>query len=87
MTENEFKFALQVESALNRIPQPEYRQLMVEALMVLSLIVENDWLGDLGAVIQVEGLVIEANEIFLRDQVGLDQTDMESCVHIYGWIS
>ncbi|XP_022091579.1 probable phosphorylase b kinase regulatory subunit alpha isoform X2 [Acanthaster planci] len=68
MTENEFKFALQVETALNRIPQPEFRQLVVEALMVLSLVVENDWLSNLGAIIQVEGLVIEANEIFLRDQ-------------------
>ncbi|XP_038055088.1 phosphorylase b kinase regulatory subunit alpha, liver isoform-like isoform X2 [Patiria miniata] len=88
MTENEFKFALQVESALNRIPQPEFRQLVVEALMVLSLIVENDWLSNLGAIIQVEGLVIEANEIFLKDQRrkksrtksvdGIPKTDLET---------
>ncbi|XP_033631487.1 probable phosphorylase b kinase regulatory subunit alpha isoform X1 [Asterias rubens] len=71
MTEHEFKFSLQVESALNRIPQPELRQLVVEALMVLSLIVENDWLRDLGAVIQVEGLVYDANGLFLKDQLDI----------------
>ena len=40
MTSGELKFALRVEQALNTIPEPEFRQLMVEALMVLSLIVE-----------------------------------------------
>ena len=31
MTAGELKFALQVEMVHNRIPKPEYRQLMVEA--------------------------------------------------------
>ena len=42
MTAGEMKFALQVEMVLNRIPQPEYRQLMVEAMMVLVLIEQHD---------------------------------------------
>ena len=40
MTPGEMKFALRVEGALNTIPEPEFRQMMVEALMVLSLISE-----------------------------------------------
>ena len=40
MTPGELKFALCVEAALNRIPEPEYRQLVVEMLMVLSLVVD-----------------------------------------------
>jgi phosphorylase kinase alpha/beta subunit len=34
MTEGELKFALHVETVLNTVPQPEYRQLVVEAMMV-----------------------------------------------------
>ncbi|KAL5012659.1 hypothetical protein ScPMuIL_011210 [Solemya velum] len=68
MTPGEFKFALQVEKVLNRIPQPEYRQLMVEALMVLTLLSENDWKLDLNQVIQVDRLVHEANKLFVTDQ-------------------
>ena len=30
MTPGELKFALEVETVLNTIPQPEYRQLVVE---------------------------------------------------------
>lgn len=39
MTPEEIKFALNVEQVLNSVPQPEYRQLMVEALMILHLLV------------------------------------------------
>ncbi|ESO88485.1 hypothetical protein LOTGIDRAFT_179098 [Lottia gigantea] len=70
MTSGEFKFALQVEMVLNKIPQPEYRQLMVEALMVLTLLVENDNSKiDLNHIIEVDKIVHEANAIFLADQV------------------
>lgn len=67
MTEGETKLALQVESVLTQIPEPEYRQLMVEALMVLTL------LPDYGAplpdhVVEVERLVHHANDVFLDEQ-------------------
>ena len=70
MTDGEMKFALQVEMVLNRIPQPEYRQLMVEAMMVLCLIVEHDsgktqWAES----IQVDRIVHLANDIFIDEQV------------------
>lgn len=69
MTPGELKFALAVETALNSIPQPEYRQLMVEALMVLTLVTEHNVVTSLGGIIAVDQLVHTANAIFLQDQV------------------
>ncbi|XP_018569604.1 probable phosphorylase b kinase regulatory subunit alpha isoform X1 [Anoplophora glabripennis] len=72
MTPGELKFALAVETVLNSIPQPEYRQLIVEALMVLTLVSEYNVVPSLGGVIQVEYLVHSANELFLDDQMKCD---------------
>ncbi|GJQ67280.1 hypothetical protein Trydic_g8181 [Trypoxylus dichotomus] len=72
MTSGELKFALAVETVLNSIPQPEYRQLIVEALMVLTLVAEYNVAASLGGVIQVEQLVHAANELFLNDQIKCD---------------
>ncbi|KAJ1521683.1 hypothetical protein ONE63_003326 [Megalurothrips usitatus] len=69
MTSGELKFALAVETVLNSIPQPEYRQLIVEALMVLTLVSEYNVANTLGGVIAVEHLVHKANQIFLEDQM------------------
>ncbi|XP_045533875.1 probable phosphorylase b kinase regulatory subunit alpha isoform X5 [Papilio machaon] len=69
MTSGELKFALAVETVLNSIPQPEYRQLVVEALMVLTLVVEYKAVSHLGGMITVEHLVHKANQIFLEDQM------------------
>lgn len=71
MTPGELKFALAVETALNTIPQPEYRQLIVEALMVLTLLTEHNVASSLGGILAVEHLVHRANQIFLEDQVTL----------------
>lgn len=72
MTPGELKFALAVETFLNTIPQPEYRQLVVEALMVLTLVTEYNVLASLGGIIAVEDLVHKANAIFLADQIKCD---------------
>lgn len=69
MTSGELKFALQVETVLNAIPQPEYRQLLVEAMMVLSLLVEYNVVSSLGQTLSVETFVHAANKIFLVDQI------------------
>ena len=70
MTAGELKFALQAEQVLNSVPQPEYRQLIVESLMVLTLLVHNvPSITNLGKVINVEQLVHRANRIFLEEQV------------------
>ncbi|XP_071088485.1 probable phosphorylase b kinase regulatory subunit alpha isoform X9 [Haliotis cracherodii] len=90
MTPREFKFALQVEKVLNLIPQPEYRQLMVEALMVLILLVENDGHHiNMKYVIEVHKLVEDANRLFIKDQKmppGTVQSSMGAagiCQHLY----
>lgn len=68
MTAGELKFALEVETVLNTIPQPEYRQLVVEALMVLSLVQEYHNTEYLGDIVSAQDIVHVANNIFLTDQ-------------------
>uniref|UniRef100_A0A3Q2Z8L8 Phosphorylase b kinase regulatory subunit n=1 Tax=Hippocampus comes TaxID=109280 RepID=A0A3Q2Z8L8_HIPCM len=67
MTAREIKFAVQVESVLNHVPQPEYRQLLVETLTVLGLVADVD-VDSIGGVIHVERILHMANNLFLNDQ-------------------
>jgi phosphorylase kinase alpha/beta subunit len=69
MTSGEMKFALEVESVLNTVPEPEFRQLLVEALIILSVAVENKTVPLLDDEINVEAIVQKANELFLEDQI------------------
>lgn len=68
MTAGEIKFAVQVESVLNHVPQPEYRQLLVETVMVLGLVADVD-VDSVGSIIHVDRILQLANELFLVDQV------------------
>ncbi|XP_012675197.1 phosphorylase b kinase regulatory subunit alpha, liver isoform isoform X2 [Clupea harengus] len=68
MTEGEIKFAVHVESVLNRVPQPEYRQLLVETIMVLTLVADME-LQSIGGIIHIDRIVHSANELFLQDQI------------------
>merc|ERR1719266_2235600 len=68
MTSGEMKFALVVESVLNSVPLPEYRQMLVEALCVVSMIVENQVVESLDDVVYVGAIVEEANKIFIEEQ-------------------
>lgn len=70
MTPQEIKFAVHVEAVLNRVPQPEYRQLLVEAIMVLTLLSDTD-MNSIGGIIHVDQIVQMANQLFLQDQVGV----------------
>uniref|UniRef100_A0A8C2F7J2 Phosphorylase b kinase regulatory subunit n=1 Tax=Cyprinus carpio TaxID=7962 RepID=A0A8C2F7J2_CYPCA len=78
MTPGEIKFAVHVETVLNRISQPEYRQLLVEAILVLTMLAEVD-IQSLGGVIQVERIVQMASQMFYNDQVklGADESLLE----------
>ncbi|CAL8350975.1 unnamed protein product [Merluccius merluccius] len=67
MTEGEIKFAVQVESVLNHVPQPEYRQLLVETLMILGLLADMS-VAHIGGIIHVERILHMANDLFLADQ-------------------
>lgn len=68
MTTGELKFAVRVEEMLNMVSEPEYRQLLVEALMVISLAVEHDTVTNFNMPIDVESIVQRANALFLEDQ-------------------
>lgn len=74
MTAGEIKFAVQVESVLNHVPQPEYRQLIVETVMVLGLVADVD-VESIGSIIHVDRILHLANDLFLADQVILLLSD------------
>lgn len=69
MTPGEIKFAVHVESVLNRVPQPEYRQLLVEAILVLTMLVDME-VHTIGSIIAVEKILQIANDLFYEEQVG-----------------
>ena len=69
MTPSELKFALKVEALLNTVDDPEYRQLIVEVLMILSLVVNEDPAQPLGHTIVVDHILKDANNLFVENQV------------------
>ncbi|KAM5197597.1 phosphorylase b kinase regulatory subunit alpha, skeletal muscle isoform 3-T9 [Hipposideros larvatus] len=75
MTPGEIKFSVHVESVLNRVPQPEYRQLLVEAILVLTMMADIE-IQSIGSIIAVEKIVHIANDLFLQEQktLGADDT-------------
>ncbi|XP_066570953.1 phosphorylase b kinase regulatory subunit alpha, skeletal muscle isoform isoform X1 [Amia ocellicauda] len=78
MTPGEIKFSVHVESVLNRVPQPEYRQLLVEAILVLTMLADVD-INSIGGIIHVEKIVHMANDMFYQDQkeLGAEEDIME----------
>ncbi|KAM9319273.1 phosphorylase b kinase regulatory subunit alpha, liver isoform 2-T2 [Gastrophryne carolinensis] len=74
MTVGEIKFAVHVESVLNHVPQPEYRQLIVEAIHVLTLVSDMD-VESIGGIIHVDHIVRMASDLFLQDQKALGAGD------------
>lgn len=70
MTAGELKFALTLETKLNSLPDPEYRQLVVEALMIFSLVTKSSGPPLLSnSSLQVQNVIITAQKYFLEDQV------------------
>ncbi|KFV50905.1 Phosphorylase b kinase regulatory subunit alpha, skeletal muscle isoform, partial [Gavia stellata] len=74
MTPGEMKFAVHVESVLNRVPQPEYRQLLVEAILVLTMLVDME-VHTIGGIISVEKILQMANDLFYEEQKALGADD------------
>lgn len=68
MTPCEIKFAVHVESVLNHVPQPEYRQLLVEAILVLTFLSDIE-VNSIGGIIHVDRIVHIANDLFLQELV------------------
>ncbi|XP_010079328.1 PREDICTED: phosphorylase b kinase regulatory subunit alpha, skeletal muscle isoform, partial [Pterocles gutturalis] len=74
MTPGEIKFAVHVESVLNRVPQPEYRQLLVEAILVLTMLMDME-VHTIGSIIAVEKILQTANDLFYEEQKALGADD------------
>ncbi|XP_056396205.1 phosphorylase b kinase regulatory subunit alpha, skeletal muscle isoform isoform X2 [Hyla sarda] len=74
MTPGELKFSAHVESVLNRVPQPEYRQLLVEAILVLTILADVE-IYSVGGIIHVEKIVHLANDLFCQEQKALGADD------------
>eukprot|EP00076_Gallus_gallus_P009471 XP_004940657.3 phosphorylase b kinase regulatory subunit alpha, skeletal muscle isoform isoform X4 [Gallus gallus] len=74
MTPGEMKFAVHVESVLNRVPQPEYRQLLVETILVLTMLVDVE-VHTMGGIIPVEKILHAANDLFYEEQKALGADD------------
>ncbi|XP_051464105.1 phosphorylase b kinase regulatory subunit alpha, liver isoform isoform X7 [Apus apus] len=66
MTPCEIKFAVHVESVLNHVPQPEYRQLLVEAILVLTFLSDIE-VNSIGGIIHVDRILHMANDLFLQE--------------------
>uniref|UniRef100_A0A8C4MX81 Phosphorylase b kinase regulatory subunit n=1 Tax=Equus asinus asinus TaxID=83772 RepID=A0A8C4MX81_EQUAS len=75
MTPGEIKFSVHVESVLNRVPQPEYRQLLVEAILVLTMMADIE-IHSIGSIIAVEKIVHIANDLFVQEQKTLGADDI-----------
>lgn len=69
MTPGELKFALLLENHLNSLPDPEYRQIVVECLMVVSLVASSSPQPTFGGTLVVEHIINHARHLFLQDQV------------------
>lgn len=58
-----------MEYELNKIVYPEYRQLVVELLMVFHVFMQRDTELKVDGVIQLDLLLAKANQWFLDEQV------------------
>ncbi|XP_020374907.2 phosphorylase b kinase regulatory subunit alpha, skeletal muscle isoform [Rhincodon typus] len=75
MTPGEIKFAVQVETFLNSVPQPEYRQLLVETILVLSMLADTE-VQIIGEIIYVDRIAHMANNLFIEEQSALGADDI-----------
>ncbi|PAV76551.1 hypothetical protein WR25_01197 [Diploscapter pachys] len=83
MTRKEIKFALEVEEALNRIAEPEYRELVVEVLWLLGrldkVVCSNEPKICKDRPLNVDEILHKANDIFVEHNRQMDTMVMECC--------
>ncbi|XP_069029547.1 phosphorylase b kinase regulatory subunit beta isoform X3 [Embiotoca jacksoni] len=82
MTMYEMNFSLLVEDTLKNIVLPEYRQIMVELLMMVSIVLERNPELEFSDKVDLDGLVKEAFKDYQRDHSRSEgkekQDDMEA---------
>lgn len=83
MTRREMKFALQVEQVLNQIAEPEYREMIVEALALLGkmdILLKTDRPNiPCDRAFDVDSVVHLANKIFVEHNRQMETIVMECC--------
>ena len=85
MTPGELKFALHVENILSTVSQPEYRQLLLESLMILTMVIEYEPRCRFDRPVNIRAFVIKAYALYLEDQVNrkflcvIPENSPESC--------
>ena len=82
MTRREIKFALQVEQLLNKISEPEFREIIIEALTLLGhlnhLVMDEPKIPTDSA-FNVERVVYKANELFVEHNKSMGTIVLECC--------
>ncbi|XP_034041246.1 phosphorylase b kinase regulatory subunit beta isoform X3 [Thalassophryne amazonica] len=82
MTMYEMNFSLLVEDTLKNIDLPEYRQIIVELLMVVSIVLERNPELEFSEKVDLDGLVKDAFKDFQRDRSSTEgmekKADMEA---------
>ncbi|PIO72224.1 hypothetical protein TELCIR_05857 [Teladorsagia circumcincta] len=83
MTRREMKFALEVEQVLNRIAEPEYREMVVEALWLLGRLdrlVQSDQPNiPRDRPLDIDALLRKANELFVLHNCEMATVVLECC--------
>ncbi|XP_048461941.1 phosphorylase b kinase regulatory subunit beta [Rhincodon typus] len=83
MTMYEMNFSLLVEDTLQDIVQPEYRQIIVELLMVVSVVLERNPELEFQGEVNLDKLVKEAFDEFKRDKSRLEQVEVKDMTDFY----
>lgn len=83
MTMYEMNFSLLVEDTLQDIIQPEYRQIIVELIMVVSVMLERNPELEFVAEVNLDNLVKDAFDEFKNDKVRLEHVEVESMQDFY----
>ncbi|XP_067854028.1 phosphorylase b kinase regulatory subunit beta isoform X2 [Heptranchias perlo] len=83
MTMYEMNFSLLVEDTLQDIIQPEYRQIIVELIMVVSVVLERNPELEFQAEVNLDKLVKDAFDEFKRDKRRLEGVDVKHITDFY----
>ncbi|KAJ1368656.1 hypothetical protein KIN20_029888 [Parelaphostrongylus tenuis] len=83
MTRREMKFALEVEQVLNRIAEPEYREMVVEALWLLGrldrLVQCDEPKIPMDRPLDIDDVLRKTNEIFIQHNREMGTIVLECC--------
>ncbi|XP_072135738.1 phosphorylase b kinase regulatory subunit beta isoform X3 [Mobula birostris] len=83
MTMYEMNFSLLVEDTLQDIVQPEYRQIIVELLMVVSAVLERNPELEFATEVNLDNLVKSAFDEFKDDKRRLEHVEIKDMTNFY----